>query len=68
MVRSLKKKDPFTLFTKGFAVRVLVHVVGDMHQPLHNLTLFDENFPAPMGDVGGNDIKVLFDVDQSKLK
>ena len=32
----------------------LLHLVGDIHQPLHCETLFDENFHEPEGDRGGN--------------
>lgn len=30
----------------------LTHIVGDVHQPLHNATLYSPEFP--IGDVGGN--------------
>jgi len=32
----------------------LIHLVGDMHQPLHCATLVTTNYPAPTGDKGGN--------------
>lgn len=32
----------------------LIHMVGDIHQPLHCSTLVNENFSAPNGDRGGN--------------
>ena len=32
--------------------RLLVHFMGDLHQPLHTCTLFNTNFTA--GDQGGN--------------
>jgi hypothetical protein len=37
---------------KGFQLRVLMHVVGDIHQPLHSTSLFSKRFPQ--GDKGGN--------------
>jgi S1/P1 Nuclease len=37
----------------------LIHLVGDIHQPLHAATLFGENFDGPNGDVGGNSFIVL---------
>lgn len=47
--------------TKNFDVRTrakmlsyLLHLVGDVHQPMHCETLFDENFKTPEGDRGGN--------------
>ena len=32
----------------------LLHLVGDIHQPLHCETLFDDKFLEPEGDRGGN--------------
>lgn len=37
---------------KGIALRVLIHVVGDIHQPLHTATRVSRRYPA--GDHGGN--------------
>lgn len=34
------------------AMRFLIHLIGDMHQPLHMSALVDERFPS--GDKGGN--------------
>lgn len=34
----------------------ITHIVGDIHQPLHNATLYDSDFPK--GDVGGNLYKI----------
>jgi hypothetical protein len=34
----------------------LIHLIGDLHQPLHCASLFDEEFPQ--GDKGGNDFYV----------
>lgn len=50
-------RDETTLdFGRAFALRVLVHVVGDIHQPLHTVSRFT---PArPDGDRGGNDFPV----------
>jgi len=35
------------------AMRLLIHYVGDVHQPLHASTRLDKNYPK--GDRGGND-------------
>jgi len=36
----------------SYALRLLIHLLGDLHQPLHNMDLFnDENIK---GDNGGN--------------
>ena len=49
---------------KSFAIRLLIHYIGDLVQPLHCETRYDEEFPA--GDKGGNDfpLKYHYDVDE----
>ncbi|MGL5742868.1 MAG: S1/P1 nuclease [Legionella sp.] len=37
---------------KRFALRLLIHVVGDVHQPLHAITRVSTQLPK--GDMGGN--------------
>ncbi|MBX7219830.1 MAG: S1/P1 nuclease [Blastocatellia bacterium] len=32
----------------------LLHICGDIHQPLHCLTMVNANYPPPNGDLGGN--------------
>jgi hypothetical protein len=39
--------------------RYLIHVVGDVHQPLHAVSLFDDN-KFKEGDEGGNLFKIIF--------
>lgn len=39
-------------------MRYLIHVLGDIHQPLHTSTLVNEKFPD--GDQGGNLFKIDF--------
>lgn len=41
-----------SLIEKGKAARILVHVVGDIHQPLHAATRVSRDYPE--GDRGGN--------------
>ncbi len=41
---------------KGIALRILLHVVGDIHQPLHAITQISQRFPA--GDKGGNLVRL----------
>ena len=36
----------------------LIHLVGDVHQPLHCATLINSFYPAPQGDRGGNEFFV----------
>jgi hypothetical protein len=40
----------------SIAMRLLIHYVGDAHQPLHNESVVDIEFPS--GDRGGNDWKL----------
>ena len=37
---------------KSYALRLLIHYLGDIHQPLHSMSRVDADFPA--GDRGGN--------------
>jgi len=37
---------------RSFALRLLIHYVGDIHQPLHAATLVNDDYPY--GDSGGN--------------
>lgn len=46
-----------SLHDKGFALRVLMHVLADLHQPMHAVTLYDAQFPH--GDRGGNDYRLI---------
>ena len=39
-------------FDKGLSLRILIHVLGDIHQPLHAAAQFSKHFPN--GDRGGN--------------
>lgn len=38
---------------RAIALCWLLHLVGDVHQPLHTTRLFTAQFPAPEGDRGG---------------
>lgn len=42
---------------KALAYCWLMHLVGDLHQPLHSTALFSDRFPD--GDRGGNSIKLV---------
>jgi len=41
-----------TQYEKSFILAYMIHVVGDVHQPLHSCALFNEKYPK--GDMGGN--------------
>ena len=49
---------------KSYALRLIVHYMGDIMQPLHCETHYDSEFPE--GDKGGNDVplKYHYDVDE----
>jgi hypothetical protein len=51
-------------FEKSFFMIYLLHVVGDIHQPLHSCSLLNDQFPE--GDRGGNSMKINF-VDDSQI-
>ena len=44
----------FDARTRAKMLSFLLHLVGDIHQPMHCETLFDDKFPEPEGDRGGN--------------
>lgn len=50
---------------RAFWLTMLVHVVGDMHQPLHTTTLFDETFPK--GDLAGNRFSIQIGANWTNL-
>lgn len=43
-------------FERAFMARFLLHLVGDIHQPLHNTNMFNGTFKT--GDLGGNSVKI----------
>lgn len=45
-------------WSKAFALRMLVHIVGDIHQPLHCTNYYSKEFPE--GDVVGTRFAVKF--------
>ena len=36
----------------SYALRLLIHYIGDIHQPLHAISRVDSKYPK--GDAGGN--------------
>lgn len=42
---------------KGDALRFILHIVGDLHQPLHCVARVTDEYPK--GDRGGNDFRVV---------
>lgn len=43
-------------FDKGISLRVLIHVIGDIHQPMHAVTRVSKKYPE--GDRAGNLVKL----------
>jgi hypothetical protein len=39
---------------KAVALCWIMHLMGDSHQPLHAVSMFSTEYPAPKGDEGGN--------------
>ena len=60
MYKTLNHKKP--KFDSGlalsFAWRYMIHLVGDIHQPLHASSLYSAKFPN--GDRGGNSFKINY--------
>lgn len=42
---------------RALFARYVVHLAGDIHQPLHSVALFNKTYPK--GDLGGNSHKVI---------
>ena len=49
---------------RAAALSWLIHLVADLHQPLHAATLVTAQFPAPVGDQGGNKFFIFQTADQ----
>jgi len=47
-----------SLNDKGFYFLFLLHLMGDIHQPLHNIRMFSQEYPR--GDSGGNAIPITY--------
>jgi len=56
---------PQAVFPQGFMIRFLLHLIGDIHQPLHCSTLYSAQFPT--GDEGGNLFKVQLGTEMTDL-
>lgn len=55
-IKALSANVNKTTAERALFARYLVHVVGDIHQPLHSASMYNESFPS--GDRGGNSIKI----------
>ena len=54
----MNKFDNKELVAKSYAFRMLVHLIGDIVQPLHSMNRFNEEYPK--GDSGGNRFKLKY--------
>jgi len=66
VLQVLNNPNPYNIFFKLFSVRLLTHIIGDMHQPLHNMNMYSQQFKS--GDQGGNLIEIQVKVDRNKIK
>jgi len=48
----ITKNFPSDADGRSFALRLIIHYVGDLHQPLHAVAEVDSKYPS--GDSGGN--------------
>lgn len=51
--------------SKSIALRLLIHFMGDIHQPLHSLNRVDGSYPT--GDAGGNAFPLTYHYDVDEL-
>jgi len=54
--RTVLKNPHASMTLKSYDLVWLLHLVGDVHQPLHATTRFDQQ--QPKGDRGGNEVKL----------
>lgn len=54
--KTIKRYFPDEAQARSFALRLVIHYVGDVHQPLHTVAEVDYTYPA--GDRGGNEEKL----------
>ena len=55
-IKALKANLLKNTAERALFVRYLIHVVGDIHQPLHSAALYNSTFKN--GDAGGNLLKI----------
>jgi hypothetical protein len=54
-----------SILETALMMRWLVHIIGDMHQPLHTVSMFSSLFPD--GDAGGNLFKIQYNQNITQL-
>ena len=53
---------------RAVALCWMLHLIGDVHQPLHTTSLMTDQFPAPDGDEGGNKFFIRVTPNTSGIK
>jgi hypothetical protein len=53
----LKTNKEGITFERAFMARFLLHLVGDIHQPLHSTCMYNQTFKT--GDLGGIVLAIL---------
>ena len=51
-ISQISEYFPATEDQRSFALRLVIHYLGDIHQPLHGVSMIDHRYPT--GDMGGN--------------
>eukprot|EP00300_Choanocystis_sp_HF-7_P039922 c6286_g1_i1.p1 GENE.c6286_g1_i1~~c6286_g1_i1.p1 ORF type:complete len:378 (-),score=48.68 c6286_g1_i1:152-1285(-) len=54
-------------YGQQFMIRWVLHAVGDIHQPLHTISMYTSQFPVPNGDLGGNFFRVYWNNTKTNL-
>lgn len=57
-IRNIVKNEHANPYERARFLAFLVHITGDLHQPLHAVSLFSQQHPA--GDRGGNLYKIRY--------
>jgi hypothetical protein len=60
LIFSKGKDRKYGVWGKAFSLLLFVHVFGDIHQPLHAVSLFSSEFTPPLGDMGGNKWRINY--------
>ena len=65
IVASVRKRTHSEDEAKSLGLRLLIHFVGDVHQPLHNANRYTKDKPS--GDKGGNDFMLKYHYSANEL-
>lgn len=57
----MRPKVPNEDYGKSFALRLLIHYMGDYHQPVHMITRVNKEFPTGDGGVAKFPIKPVYE-------